>query len=438
MYFKESYMKIVDLKKYLTEKWEHAGFQKYFQNIGWLFFSRVISLGISFFVIAIVARYLGPEKYGTLSYAISFVGLFSFIATLGIDQILYREIIKNPEKEADILGTSFILKMSGGFLALVTTFLVSLFFTTNPLEGKLIFIISISYIFQAFSVITYTFQARLENKKLSLITISVSIILALLKLSIVFMNKGVLFLGFVLIIEPLLYGTFFLIYYSKFYGKLKKWNFKLSIAKEIIKASLPLMFSSIFILIYSRVDQVLLKNYINAEAVGLYSAAVTLSEAWYFIPAIIVSTLFPSILNAQMTDTYIYTKRVLKLTGFLILTSSIIAIIGSIYAKPILHLVFGVNFIAGYQVLQLYIWSGVGISLGMVIMQYLVAEKLSSIILYMSIIGMVLNVVLNILLIPEYGINGSAFATLTSYTLGPLSVMLFKVPRNRIIAMIRS
>lgn len=426
------------LKHRIIEKWGEAGFQRYFSNIGWLFFSRILGMLIAFFVTAIVARYLGPEKYGTLMYAVSFVGLFSFLASLGIDQIMYREIIKNPEKEAEILGTSFILKIIGGFLALCITLIFSLFFTENILEKKLILIISISYIFQAFNILNYVFQARVENKKLSYITITTTIILSLLKLGIVFSNKGILFLSTVLVIEPIIYGLFFIFYYSKYFGNIRKWSFNVNTAKNIINASLPLMFSSVFVIIYSRIDQVILKNYINTEAVGLYSSAVSLSEVWYFIPTIIVSALFPSIINSQKNNTRTYGKRIIKLTLFLIGISSFIAIVGTVFAKPILNLVFGIDFISAYKALQLYIWSGVGISIGTVIIQYLVAEKLSLVILYISIIGMVLNVTLNIILIPKYGIDGAALATLVSYTVGPLTFLLFKAPRDKIIAIIKS
>lgn len=424
------------MQKILTSiqnTWQHAGFQKYFRNIGWLFFSRILSMLIAFFITAIVARYLGPEKYGTLMYAVSFVGLFSFLASMGIDQIMYREIIKNPEKEGEILGTSYVLKLIGSFIAICITFLGALFFTDNMLEKQLIIIISLSYIFQAFNVLNYTFQSRFENKKLSYITITTNIILAGLKLGIVFANKGILFLSAVLVAEPLIYGIFFIYVYAKYFGNIRKFSFNPDTAKIILYASSPLMFSSIFATIYSRIDQVILKNYINAEAVGLYSSAVTLSEVWYFVPGIIVSTLFPAMLNTQKENTQEYGQRVLKLTYLLIGISTCIALIGTIFAKPILYFIYGFDFINAYTALQLYIWSGIGVSLGIVLTQYLIAEKLSSIILYMSIIGMIINVTLNLILIPQYGINGAALSTLISYTVGPLSILCFTQPRKKII-----
>ncbi|MBC7767085.1 flippase [Arenimonas sp.] len=426
-------MKKVTLKQRIIEKWEHAGFQKYFQNTGWMFFARIFGMAIAFFVTAIVARYLGPEKYGTLMYAVSFVGLFSFIASLGMDHIIYRELIKHPENENKILGTSFTLRLAGGFLAFFATILFSSLVLHGVLEKKLIIIISFSFIFQTLSILNYSFQSRLENKKLSYTIIITTVILSLLKLAIVFSNKGILFLSAVLVIEPVIYGLFLVFYYSKYFGKIKRWTFDYEMAKDIIKASLPLMFSAVFVLIYSRIDQIIVKHFLNSTAVGLYSAAVTLSEVWYFIPGIIVSTLFPSIINTKKNDEIVYRKRIIHLTLLLISISSFIAILGTLFAKYILHLIFGLSFVDAYRVLQLYIWSGVGISIGTVLIQYLITEKLSSIILYTSIIGMVINVALNLWLIPIYGINGSAFATLISYTVGPLSALCFKSSREKIL-----
>lgn len=423
-------MKNIHLR--IKEKWNEAGFQKYFRNTGWVLISRVIGMGIAFFVTAIVARYLGPDKYGTLMYAVSFVGLFSFIASLGIDQILYRELIKSPEREDELFGTALGIKIFGGILALLATFAASFFFTENPLEQKLILIISLSFIFQSFGIISYIFQARLENKKLSLITIIATVLLSAFKIGIVYANKGILFLSAVLVLEPIIYAAFFIFYYSKFFGNIRKWKFSTQLAKNILRDSLPLLFSTVFALIYSRIDQVMLKGFIDSTAVGLYNSAVSLSEVWYFIPTVIVSTLFPSIMNSKLNDQHIYGKRILKLTALLISISAFIALVGTLFAKPILNLVYGAEFLGAQRALQFYLWSGVGISISTVLIQFLIAEKLSSIILYISIAGMTLNVVLNFLLIPQFGINGSALATLLSYIIGPLTVLCFKEPRKRI------
>ncbi len=425
------------IKNHIINTWQHAGFQKYFKNTGWMFFSKIFSMIISFFITAIVARYLGPEKYGTMMYAVSFVGLFAFLSSLGIDQIVYREILNNPKEENKLLGTSLILKTAGGISAVILSILCSMIFSDNQLERTLIFIISISYIFQSFNIINYSFQSRLENRKLSTITITVNIILSIFKLIIVYFNKGILFLSSLLILEPILYGLFFIYIYNRSFGKVRNWFFDKKTAIIIFKSSLPLMFSSIFALVYARIDQVMIKHYMNNEAVGLYSSAVTLSEVWYFIPTIIVSTFFPAIMNAKNTDKYTYGKRILGLSLLITTILFCISLGGTIFSREVLHIIFGSQFISAHTALSIYIWSGIGVGLGTIIIQFLVAEKLPKIILFISLIGMIINITLNIVLIPIYGINGSALATLISYIIGPLTFCIFKEPRQRIVAIIK-
>lgn len=421
---------------YIKEKWQHAGFQKYLRNTGWMFFSRVLSMIISFFTIAIVIRYLGPDKYGVLSYAISFVGLFAFLASLGIDQILYKSIIKHPEQESEFLGTSFVLKFLGGLLAALVTIFFSIFFVTGTLEKQLIFIISLSYIFQAFNVINYVFQSRLDNKKLASITIATNVILSLLKITIVLSNKGVLFLSSILLLEPILYGIFFVFYYSRSYGKIKNWSFSTKTAMSILSKSIPLMFSMVFVLIYSRIDQIILKHALDNTAIGLYSSVVTISEAWYFIPGIICTSLFPSFVITHKNNLNLYNKRVMKLTVFLLTTSFVIALFGTFFAKIIINIIFGINFVIAYHTLQIYIWCVVAMSLVTIANQYLITEKLYKMILYMSIITMTSNVTLNLILIPKMGINGAATASLFSYFFGTFSLLFFKRSRTKILNLI--
>ena len=95
---------------------QHSGFRKYFSNTSWLLGERVLRMVISLFVGIYVARYLGPERYGLLSYALSFVWLFSSLASFGIDEILVRELVRSPEQRKNLLGTVFWLKIFGSIL----------------------------------------------------------------------------------------------------------------------------------------------------------------------------------------------------------------------------------------------------------------------------------------------------------------------------------
>ncbi|MBT8383680.1 MAG: oligosaccharide flippase family protein, partial [Ignavibacteria bacterium] len=96
-----------------------SSFKKYFANTSWLFFERVLRIIISFVVVIYVVRYLGPKDFGLYSYVISFMWLFASISTLGLETITVREIVKQPEKKDELIGTVFTLRLFGGITAVI-------------------------------------------------------------------------------------------------------------------------------------------------------------------------------------------------------------------------------------------------------------------------------------------------------------------------------
>ena len=151
------------LKKTIQLKY-HPGFRKYFANTSWLLGERILRIVVALFVGIYVARYLGPENYGLLSYTNSFVGIFVALATLGLDDVVVRELVKNPEQREELLGTSFLLKIVGAVL-MWGVIILTVPFTNNDIQtNSFIMIISLGVVFQAFNVIDFNFQATVKSK----------------------------------------------------------------------------------------------------------------------------------------------------------------------------------------------------------------------------------------------------------------------------------
>ena len=199
-----------------------------------------------------------------------------------------------------------------------------------------------------------------------------------------------------------------------FFGKLSLWKFDKTTAKTILIDSWPFIFTGAFTVIYTRIDQVMLKNIIDATAVGIYDAAVRISELWYFIPAIIVSSLFPAIINARKHSTHEYKKRAIKLFFLLFGITMSIAILMSTFSKPIISFVFGSEFQDSAMVLKIYIWALVPTSMIILFNYILLAENKKVILFFSALLGMIVNIYLNYILIPKYGAPGAAVATLIS------------------------
>ncbi len=423
---------------YIKEKWQHAGFQKYLRNTGWMFFGKIVSLIIAFVATAYIARSLGPINYGQLSYAISYVGLFGFLAALGLDQIVYRDIIKFPNKKDVYLGTAFILKMIAGILTICICIISAHFLSDKDVSLFLIFIISLTFLFNPFQLLNYEFQSHAQSKYPSLTSLTTVFILNILKIIIIFNNQGVIYLALIILLEPILMGIGLLYFRLKIYGKFIGSLFNKDIALQLLKDSFPLIFATAFFGIYARIDQVMIKNMLDTESVGLYDAAVRVSELWYFIPNMIVVSLFPAIINAKQTSREQYNKRLQKLFVVVTSISILTALLTLVLSKYLVLAIFGVGFIGAVSILNIYVWSNIGATLNYVSQQLLIAENLSKKISLMIFSGMIINVGLNIWLIPILGTEGAAVATLISYVVPFLSLFMFKDTRELILAVINA
>ncbi len=417
---------IANLKSRFKEIWFHAGFQKYFRNTGWLFTFRIASMIVSFLISISVARYLGPSNLGIINYSVSLVGLFSFLASLGIDSILYRDLVNSPENENELMGTAFFLRLFGSVLALIGVIVTMIILHGNALTNAIILIIASGYIFQCFLVIPFYFQAKVISKPLSLSMFFGVVVLSLLKLVLILVGAGIYYFAAVLLAEPILYMIIYWFIYNRAGRRIFSWRFDKRIAKSMLLISWPLMFTGAFSAIYSRIDQVMLGSLLNSRAVGIYSVAALLSEYWYFVPLGIVSSLVPAIINGRKSGEIIYKKRLRSLLGLIALVGVTAALFFTFFSDKLIQFFYGSNYIEAANILKIYIWGGVGMSLGFVVNQLLIIENKTKIIFVFGLISMLVNVILNVLLIPKFGMYGAAVATLISYSIIPLPILFIK------------
>ncbi len=414
---------------YVQEKIKNPGVQKHTKNLSWMFFAKIASMVVAFIATAYIARNLGPKNYGELSYAISFVGIFSFLSSLGVEQILYRETIQYPEKRNVYLGSAITIRVIASLITAFLCVVSAMVLSPKDVSLLLIVIISLTFVCGSFSLLSMEFQADAQSKYPSIFSVFVVIILNILKIIVIYLDKGVIYLAGVILLEPILYSCMYMYLRTTYYESLRNLRFDKYIALQLLKDSYPLIFASAFFMIYARIDQVMIKNMMSAEYVGLYDAAVRMSEISYFIPNIIVAALFPAIINAKKTSDEIYYKRIKKLLFTLLVVSTGIAIATTILSKYLTLIIFGAGFMATIPILKLYVWSNVGAALNLLVQQILIAENLTKNVSLTIFFGMITNVTLNLMLIPTYGMAGAAVASLISYAIPFLSLFMFKKTR---------
>ena len=388
------------------------GFKRYFANTSWLMGHRVLSMVVALFVGVYVARYLGPERFGLLSYAGSFVGLFTALATLGLDGIMVRELVKTPERRDELLGTAFWLK-AGGAILMWIGIAAAVPFTHNDTQTNiLIVIIAFAIIFQAFNVIDFNYQAEVKSKYVVYVQLVQLVVSSIIKLILIWISAPLIYFACVFLLDAVVHSVGLTAVYLKNTGKVWRWKWRWETAKELLRNSWPLILSGMAITIYMKIDQVMIKEMLNAKQVGLYAAAVRLSEAWYFVPMAITSSVFPAIINAKKQSEAFYYQRLQQLYDLMVWLAVAIALPTTFLAPWVIRVLYGEAFSPAAGVLSIHIWAGVFVFLGIASGKWFLCENYIKKNFYRTSIGMISNVVLNLILIPLYGIYGAAIATL--------------------------
>jgi PST family polysaccharide transporter len=401
-------------------------------NINWLVLEKVLRNLVGLFIFAWVARYLGPEQFGLMNYALSFVALFSVLATLGLNHITIRNIVSNPENKEDYLGTTLLLKFFGSLSMLIISVIgIALIEPDNTSVQLFVLIVALGYIFKSFDTIDLWFQSQVQSKY-SVFSRSIAfVIISILKIGLVITQAPLVAFVLMYALDNLLAALLLIyLYHKKVTFSFFEWQVKYDVMKSLLKDSWPLILSGIAVMLYMKIDQVMIGNMLGDSQLGFYSAAVKLSESWYFISMIVSGSVFPAILKTRKKSRELYLERLQMLYDSFTLVSISIALIITLLAPFIIHIIYGAEYIEAATILSIHIWAGVFVFLGVASSKYLVAENLTKISFYRTIIGAITNVVLNIILIPISGILGAAAATLISYLFSAyIPNLLFKESR---------
>lgn len=410
---------------------------KILNNTGWLFFDKILRMGVGLFVGVWVARYLGPARFGLWNYAISFAALLSVLGTLSIDNIIVRDLLKDPDKKNSLLGTCFVLRMIGAILALIIT-VVAAWFVRNgdTLTVVLVALSSAGFIFQSLNVIDFYFQAHLKSK-LTVYAQNVAFIIStVIKIILLVMHADVMAFAVVTLLELILAGVFIVIAYKFDHQNIREWTFDRKLAVRLLKDSYPLILSGIAIMIYMRLDQVMLGEMIGDEAVGIYTAAVKITEVWYFIPMSIGSSIFPAIIKSKEQGEAIYYKRLQKMYDFMSLLGLTVAIATTFLAPFVIRLLYGEAYMGAVSVLTVTIWTGISVCISTIHSRWLLLENLQKYSMIYTAFGAVANFTANLILIPRLGIVGAAYGTLIAQFLPLVFAFMFKEVRKNLRMMV--
>jgi len=414
-------------KQFLAE----ANVRRYFSNTVWILLEKGLRVLDGFFIGIWIARYLGPSNFGILSYAESFVYLFAAIAALGLDQIVTKELVNNTSSRDEILGTTLGLRLLGFVVMFSLIVGATQFLDHTTLTDTMIFVIASSILLQSFKGIDFYFQSDVRSKYTVIGNIVAVISIAAVKVFLIFLKAPLIYFGYVIVAEWIIISLSYIIAYHVSGLSIGLWKFKIYWVKRLLSKSWFLIIGSVAAALYMKIDQVMIKEILGEEPLGIYSVAVKLTGIWLFVTAAITQSVFPSLVNIRKSNRDLFLKRLQQLYDLLIKIAIVVSLIYTLSAHFFVPLLFGNEYSDSSDVLVLYIWSIVFVFLSNGSWGYYLNENLEKLSSIRLVAGASINIILNIFFIEWYGLVGAAYATLISYSIsGYLINALFKNTRE--------
>ncbi len=395
-------------------------------SLTWVFVDKFLRLILILISEVILARYLGPEHFGIYSYVLTICSLFLVFASFGIDNILVKDLVHLPGQSNVLITSGVMIKFLGGTCAFFISTIWAYFFSYEFFS--FVALVAFAHLFHWTKVFELFYQSQSKFRVIALSASLTGVCFFVIKLMCIVQSQSISSFFFIYFFELIVTGLVILIIYS--------WNQKLSIEidwdviKRHINMSWPLVLSGVAVSIYMKIDQIILQQLAGSAALGIYAAAIKLSEGWYFFGGLVTTALAPHIYRLQKQKSLEYDIFLKKILAYLFLLALLIVVFTLLTSEILLNFLYGSSYQGASSILNVHIWSVFFAYLGCVQGIYWVAEGLQKIFLYQNLFSAVLNILLNLLLIPSFEAVGAAWATLMAYGL-PAILVPYIMPRGR-------
>jgi O-antigen/teichoic acid export membrane protein len=311
----------------------------------------------------------------------------------------------------------------------------------NSYETTLVLIAALFLLFETFDVLDYLFQAKVLAKYTVRASIVSTVFASLIKFSFIMLKLPLIYFVASFALEALLYSACLYFFFRKHFSprlRLRTKYLTSPMALELFKDSWPLAVAMAVSTVNGSIDKVMVKNMLDSTALGYYAVGMRLYGSLSYVPFAICATLFPAIINARKQGSALYAQRMKELYMLMFWVATAGAVTLAFFAEEVVVGLFTEEFRGAIKVLQISAYTMIPLFLGSALNKYLVAEKLTRINIIRSTAAVVTNLGLNLLLIPRYGIEGAAIATLVAGTMSVIVVPGFiKSTRQQIWWMIK-
>ena len=404
---------------------------KSMQNSGWIVGQQIFQMLLQLIVGVMTARYLGPSNYGSLNYAASFVTFCTCFATLGMEGVIIKKFIEHPEKEGEYLGSALVMRLISSTLSIVSvSVVVYVLNPEEPIKLLLVFLQSFQLTFKAVQIIDSWFQRYLKSKYVSIGKAVACIIVSAYKIFLLVTAKSIVWFAVSNVLTDGVIAVIEYFFYVNVKGPKLKCNLKTG--KEILQESYHFIISGVMVAIYGQMDRIMIGQMLTDMDVGLYTTATAICGMWVFVPDAIITSFQPSIMVLKQNGKQsLYIRRLEQLYSGIMWLCIAVSSVVAIMAPFIISILYGKDYLGAVHTLQIAIWYETFAMIGNARGIWILCENKNKYVKYYLSIGAVTNLILNAIMIPIWGINGAATATLiTQIVTSIVAPMFFKETRH--------
>lgn len=402
-------------------------------NVTWLTWEKLVKLGVGFWVTVLTARYLAPEQYGELQFALAFIGMFAIFAACGTDRIVLRELAANQDGAREILGSALAIKLTGGVLVAVLSVLIAVQIPANKaITCWMIGIMSLNLVFSAFDVLDFSFQTHLKAHLSVRARLEAFLFGAISRLVLIQCGAPLLAFAILIVIETGLEALFYWLLFARDACAMRSWTASWSTVIGLLSESWPFLVSGTALLIFAQADRIFVGTLASKAELGIYAVYLQLSRLPVFAIASLGTSINPRLVQACKTE---------SLKSFMMLVrraSSIASWMSFWLAAAILLLghwlvvtFFGAEY-SGHPLLMPLLAGCLFLNgSAMLTPNYFVIMRQTRTMLAINIVSLCVNIALNLLLIPRFRAVGAALAQLFTLAFSNyVSVLLLKHTRD--------
>jgi len=387
-------------------------------NLGWLGFDQFVRMFIGLVINIVLVRYLGPTLYGKFNYALYIAGFAQYLALFQLDRIVVRDLSQRPQDAESILGTTCVLRLAAGAVGFASTIaLCAVLRPEDPEIVVLLAIMNLANFAQSVMTIDLWFQSRYQSKFTVTAKLLSNIAVNLVKLPLILLGAPLWVLAAMFAAELITTAVLLATLYHWRGGRFTAWSFDRAIAAALLRQAGIMLIGGIAVQIEMRADIVIMGRLLGDHDVGIYSAALRLVEAPNFLPMIIMTAMAPLLAAAYASSRRMFDNALLAFYRVMALVGWTVTIGFWLAADVIVALLYGPAYAASAPLLALL---GFRVLLtGFAFGKTLFLTNTHQLWLFsaMAISGMVVNIALNLLLIPRYGTFGAVYASLMALAL---------------------